>query len=49
VGWKSVNTWKNPIKRGGKEEADNYYDNEFDGGDTDSWISRDDDTYMPDL
>jgi len=49
VDWKSVNTWKNPIKRNGKEEADNYYDNEFDGGDTDSWISRDDDTYMPDL
>jgi len=50
VVWKSVNTWNNPIKRSsGNEEADNFYDDDFGGGDTDSWISRDDDTYMPGL
>ena len=40
VDWKSVNTWMN------RNESDNFYDNETGGGDTDSWISRDEDSYI---
>jgi len=38
VSWSSVNTWDN------HGQADNYYDNDLGGGDTDAWLSRDTDT-----
>ncbi len=43
VQWSNVNTWKTP-----DESTDNYYDNELGAGDTDSWISRDEDSYIQD-
>lgn len=39
--WKNVNTWSN------RDIADNYYEDELGGGDTDAWISRDDDPLNP--
>ena len=40
VDWKSVNVWVNV------DRSDNFVVNEFGGGDTDSWISRDEDSYI---
>lgn len=40
VAWKNINTWMN------RDQSDNYYDNDWGGGDTDAWISRDVDSYI---
>ena len=42
VSWKSVNTWNN------RDQSDNFFQDEWGGGDSDAWISRDVDSFVSD-